>query len=415
MRRNVGMAGAICLTIACAAAPAARADEWDQIAALQRIKASLTPAERKLDSRLAVQLKQGASSGTREVDIRGDVPVAKLRDLGATIRAASKRSVRAMVPVSALEQIARWPGVKRVDEAVGAKTAVIRPPGWTPSKPADESLRRGRRGRLRGRRARTPPTTARATTRVTGVGVKVCALSDGVDSLARLAGRRRAARRSTCCPARPAPATRARRCSRSSTTSRRARSSASRPRSRATASFADNIRALRFDAGCDVIVDDVIYFNESPFQDGPIAQAVNAVTADGALLLQLRRQRGQHARRHVRQLRGRLRRLRPAASASSPARRTTSIPGPACRCFSRSPTDSAGVADHALLGRSARRGAATTTTSTCSTAPARSLAFSQDVQDGDDDPYELLRMPTVGGSGCASRSCGSPATRATSR
>src|SRR3954452_10143811 len=140
MRRNVGMAGAICLTIACAAAGTARADEWDQIAALQRIKASLTPAERKLDSRLAVQLKQGTAAGTREVDIRGDVPVAKLRDLGATIRAAGRRSVRAVVPVSALEQIAHWPGVKRVDAAVGAKTAVIRPPGWTPSKSADKSL-----------------------------------------------------------------------------------------------------------------------------------------------------------------------------------------------------------------------------------------------------------------------------------
>ena len=49
------------------------------------------------------------------------------------------------------------------------------------------------------------------------------------------------------------------------------------------ASFADNIRALRFAAGCDVIVDDILYFNESPFEDGPIAQAVNDVTADGAL------------------------------------------------------------------------------------------------------------------------------------
>ena len=32
-------------------------------------------------------------------------------------------------------------------------------------------------------------------------------------------------------------------------------------------SFADNIRALRT-AGCDIIVDDVGYFVESPFQDG---------------------------------------------------------------------------------------------------------------------------------------------------
>ncbi|HEX8152166.1 MAG TPA: neuroendocrine convertase 1, partial [Thermoanaerobaculia bacterium] len=49
-----------------------------------------------------------------------------------------------------------------------------------------------------------------------------------------------------------------------------------------TANFANNIRQLRA-AGCDIIVDDVFYFAESPFQDGPIAQAVLDVTGDGAL------------------------------------------------------------------------------------------------------------------------------------
>jgi hypothetical protein len=48
-------------------------------------------------------------------------------------------------------------------------------------------------------------------------------------------------------------------------------------------SFADNIRALRFQAGCDVIIDDVIYFFESPYEDDIIAQAVADVTADGAM------------------------------------------------------------------------------------------------------------------------------------
>jgi hypothetical protein len=60
------------------------------------------------------------------------------------------------------------------------------------------------------------------------------------------------------------------------------------------ANFAQNIRSLRA-AGCDIIVDDVFYFIESPFQDGQapnvisqrnaalIAQAVNDVTAAGAL------------------------------------------------------------------------------------------------------------------------------------
>jgi subtilisin family serine protease len=48
-------------------------------------------------------------------------------------------------------------------------------------------------------------------------------------------------------------------------------------------SFAANIRSLQSTGKCTVIVDDVGYYDESPFQDGPVAQAVNAVTAAGAL------------------------------------------------------------------------------------------------------------------------------------
>ena len=48
------------------------------------------------------------------------------------------------------------------------------------------------------------------------------------------------------------------------------------------ASFAANIVALQA-AGAKVIVDDVTYFNEGAFQDGPIARAVNQVTANGAI------------------------------------------------------------------------------------------------------------------------------------
>ncbi|MSZ89764.1 MAG: S8 family serine peptidase, partial [Actinobacteria bacterium] len=44
--------------------------------------------------------------------------------------------------------------------------------------------------------------------------------------------------------------------------------------------FAAQIRALR-DWGADVIVDDISYFNEPFFQDGPISVAVNDVTATG--------------------------------------------------------------------------------------------------------------------------------------
>ncbi len=46
--------------------------------------------------------------------------------------------------------------------------------------------------------------------------------------------------------------------------------------------FAANIRALKA-AGCTIIIDDVSNVTESPFQDGPIALAVNEVSAAGVL------------------------------------------------------------------------------------------------------------------------------------
>ena len=49
------------------------------------------------------------------------------------------------------------------------------------------------------------------------------------------------------------------------------------------AQFATNIRALRFNYGCDIIVDDYSYFAESVFQDGTVADAVNDVVADGGM------------------------------------------------------------------------------------------------------------------------------------
>jgi hypothetical protein len=48
------------------------------------------------------------------------------------------------------------------------------------------------------------------------------------------------------------------------------------------AQMAANIRALQ-EAGCDIIVDDLGYFAESPFQDGPIGRAISQVTAKGVL------------------------------------------------------------------------------------------------------------------------------------
>lgn len=47
--------------------------------------------------------------------------------------------------------------------------------------------------------------------------------------------------------------------------------------------FADNIRDLRNVAGADVIVDDVGYFEEPFYQDGPVGVAIKDVTTDGSL------------------------------------------------------------------------------------------------------------------------------------
>lgn len=48
------------------------------------------------------------------------------------------------------------------------------------------------------------------------------------------------------------------------------------------ARFAQNVLDLRA-AGCDIIVDDAFYFREAVFQDDNVARSVNTVTADGTL------------------------------------------------------------------------------------------------------------------------------------
>ncbi|GIE88711.1 S8 family serine peptidase [Actinoplanes regularis] len=302
----------------------ATARTYAQIAALQQMKKSLTGAERKLDSKLAVELRErggkvasGAlpelatgvvvsKAGTTEVEVHatkvGDDLIGRLRKVGAGIRypSAATGTVLVEAPLSALTTIAGWSDVT----AVNAKHGLISGRETDPrSKPATES-KEAKAARVEGavRAAASKITaaapsqgavvsegdrthaadTARTRYKVTGTGVKICALSDGVDSL-------EASQATGDLPADVDVLTGQEGDGDEGTAMLEILHDLV-PNAKlgfATAftsevSFAENIRALRFTAGCDIVVDDVVYYHESPFQDGLPAQAVNAVVADGA-------------------------------------------------------------------------------------------------------------------------------------
>ncbi len=241
-----------------------------------------------------------SSADRTEVDVNVDAVTGdlleRLESAGVKVRSVSKAeaSLRASVPLDSLKSVARWDDVRDIAVATEAMThKAVGAPARQESKHAtakrlaeqlEEALETAplQGAVLSEGEAVHATATARATTSVTGIGVKVCALSDGVDSLAAS----RAAGELPQVDVLPGEAGDG-----DEGTAMLEIIHDLAPRAElgfataftSDASFADNIRALRFVAGCDVIVDDVLYFNETPFQDGPIAQAVNAVTEDGAL------------------------------------------------------------------------------------------------------------------------------------
>ncbi|HWO59907.1 MAG TPA: S8 family serine peptidase [Umezawaea sp.] len=294
-----------------------------QIAALQEIKKSVTKAESKVDSALVVEQRRRSSVGTMSklpdlktgvevqagdtvlVDIRaekvGDELLNAIRGGGGGIRSFSVEgaTVRAQIPLSQISKLAERGDVKRVEAAVGAMTAHIDKTKTTKSKQPRAELSKDAKAKQVEAKARQAlisvqavktgegdrahaADTARAQFHVTGTGVKLCALSDGIGSLVAsqaagelpevdvLTGQAGSGDEGTAMleilhDIAPNAAL------------------GFATAFNGDASFADNIKGLRFQLGCDVIVDDVLYFNESPFQDGIIARAVDAVTADGAV------------------------------------------------------------------------------------------------------------------------------------
>jgi hypothetical protein len=275
------------------------------ISALQGIKKSLTPAERKQSSQLVVEKRLRAdrslaaklpdyrsgvgvsNAGTVAVDIAAQGPAVAnaVVAAGGTVRYASPAgAVRADLPLAALDAIAARGDVTEVKAAAQATT-------W--SEPGNRDFRQalGTEAAKAANAAATQVSegdkahgtdTARTTYGVSGSGVKVCVLSDGVDSLAKsqaagelpavdvLSGQKGSGDEGTAmleivhdlAPAATLGFATA---------------------FTSEASFAANIRALRTTGKCQIIVDDVAYFDESPFQDTQVAQAVNDVTAAGVL------------------------------------------------------------------------------------------------------------------------------------
>ena len=261
-------------------------DAINTILLLQQEKAQLAPHEQKIDSRLRRLIDSqrspprfpglaGLASAQPNVDgtIALDIDTFAASDVKALVDAVGAaggqvlhastryRSARVRLPVSAIIGIATLPGVRVIyPEHRATNNKVNTSEGDTTHRAA----------------------AARAFFGFDGTGVKACVMSNGVDSLA-------VARASGDLP--PfvdvlpgqggsgdegtamleiihdlAPGA----------TLGFATSNLG------PASFAQNIIDLK-NAGCHVIVDDVLYFYESPFQDNSGADAINQVSAVGVL------------------------------------------------------------------------------------------------------------------------------------
>jgi fimbrial isopeptide formation D2 family protein len=293
MRRSALLPTAVFLAAALAlsaglwaAPPQISVQAVQQMQALRSVKTTKSPMQNKIDSRLFLGLLhqrndarlapltsfrfvQPGADGKVPVDVvattSGGVKAiaSKLESLGADIKSMSYHfhRVSARMRLADLETLAAMPQVRKVRQHMPFLTSAINVSEGDKTHGADE---------------------ARSFFGVIGTNVKVCAISDGVDSLAALqasgdlppnvdvipgaagAGDEGSAMLEIIHDLAPGAAL------------------GFAEAGPDEAGFAQHILDLAA-AGCNIIVDDIIYLDESPFEDGPVAQSVNTVTAAGVL------------------------------------------------------------------------------------------------------------------------------------
>jgi Right handed beta helix region/Subtilase family/PKD-like domain len=315
-----------------------------QIQALLQDKRGRTAAQQKVDSNLLYEAKQkrglavasgvptlrtGVVVGTRGevvLDVTASVTdslLATIASLGGRVVNAypAFRSIRAELPLAAVETLAGHADVLFVQPrqqaivnraaqpagpflAGGVSSSLLRPvgPGF-PQRAA--SVRAQLSAALRRPISIAKVNTsegvvthradlATSTFGVTGAGVKVGVLSDGVDSLATLQGSGDLPAGVTVLPGQAGSGDEGSAMLEIVYDMAPGAQLYFATAFNGIASFAQNIHDLRT-AGCDIIIDDVGYFVETPFQEGQtgivasntnaglVTQAVNDVTAAGAL------------------------------------------------------------------------------------------------------------------------------------
>jgi subtilisin-like proprotein convertase family protein len=323
----IGVCAAVAVTLPAVAAPSGAAAPAAsglsaraiaQIDALSAAKAERTPTQRKIGSRLLTELQQRHGrfaaagvgrvatgiavdkAGRVAVSVRGDAKalVGQIAKLHGVVldSSTSDGTVRANLPLTAVATLASAKDVTRVDPADQAILADV--PGSRPLTPVESPAHVPlATSRMAAALAKVRPAAgsvtsegdaahaadkARAQFHVTGTGVTVGVLSDGVDSLAEAIASGDLPPGAHALPGQAGSGDEGTAMMEIVHDLAPNASLLFATVNPTAQQFAANIRALRA-AGADIIVDDVIYFSESPFQDGPVAKAVTAVTNDGAL------------------------------------------------------------------------------------------------------------------------------------